>query len=518
MGKNPEVLTRQHEAVNRRGKVMPPVNGMAFVIAGLAATAFLTRLVPLLESGTLGGFRGYDDAVHYAAGVHLLAGSIPYQDFVLVHPPGIAVLMTPFAALGWLVSDTVGIGSARVFFALLGALNTVMIGLLLKKWGHAAVVAGAGLYAVSTAATIAERSVMLSPLLTTCTLLALVALRSDSRLHPRRAVTVAGAVLGLALCFKLWAVIPILVLCLMVAARFGTRLLLRFVVAGAAACTVVMGPFFLASPRAMFKDVILAQLARTDGAMKDLSYRLGDFVGISLPQNALTAVAAVGALAILVSALMGLAQGFKPGFWADEFWWAAVAGATAAVLLMSMSFFDHYPNFTIAYIALCLGVVVGLATRAVSRRRKLLPQAVASAMVVGLLVPIGIHGFELNPKPLPGVNETKLAREVSEYDCVFTAYAYLGVISNSMSSSMHHGCSSIVDVYGTRMVEALPPDEPWLPKPSELLQVEQLRNAQAAVVGKSLAYYGLAPMAIEELTRNFVLKSGQGNFQVWVRR
>lgn len=501
---------------------MPPVNGMAVVLIGLAATAFLMRLVPLVKSGVLGGFRGYDDAVHYAAGVHLLAGSIPYQDFVLVHPPGIAVLMTPFAALGLLFSDPVGIGVARVFFALLGAANTFMVGLLLKKWGHAAVIMGAGLYAISSVATIAERSVMLSPLLTTCTLLALMVLRKDSKPHPRRAVIVAGSVLGLAVCFKLWAVIPVLVLALMVAARFGPKLLLRFVMAGAVSCTAVMGPFFLASPRAMFRDVILAQLARTDGAVKDLAYRLRDFVSFPLPQNTLTVVAVVGALAVLIAALIGLSKGFKPASWADEFWWAALAIAATSALLVSMSFFDHYPNFTIPYIALCLGAAVGLMARTVPRYRGLLPQAVVSAMTVGLLVPIGIHGFDLEPKPLPNVNERQLAQAVSAYDCVFFPYAYLGVISDSVSRSMHHGCGSLVDVYGTRMVEALPKlgtllaDRPA--KSSELLQVEQLKEAQVAVVSKSPDFYGLAPLAIQELNRIFVLKTSQGNFQVWVRR
>lgn len=508
--------------MNRRRKATPPSNGLAFVIVGLAAVAFLTRLVPLLQSGVLGGFRGYDDAVHYAAGVHLLAGSIPYRDFVLVHPPGIALLMAPFAALGWLFNDTAGIGSARVFFALLGALNTVILGSLLKKWGLAAVLTGAGLYAVSSVATIAERSVMLSPLLSCCTLLAMVALRRETPLTPKRAVTVAGAVLGLALCFKLWAIIPILVVGLMVAFRYGPRLLLRFVGIGALVCTVVMGPFFLASPTAMFSDVVLAQLARTDGAVKDIAYRLKDFAGIPLPQNLLLAAAAIGVLAIGVSALVGLGKGARPRAWGDEFWWAALAAATTTSLLVSMSFFDHYPNFSIPYLSLCLGTMVGLVAKGFTRRHFLLAQGLLSAVAVAVLIPVGVNGFVIDPKPMPNVNEAQLAQDVAAYDCVFTPYAYLGIMSDSMSRSMHHGCGSIVDIYGTRMVEALPPKEP-LPsanpaKSSELQQVEQLKNAQAAVVGKSLAYYGLAPLAIEELSQNFILKSEQGNFQVWVRR
>ncbi|WP_186760182.1 hypothetical protein [Arthrobacter alpinus] len=499
------------------------------LIAVIAAVAFLTRLLPLLLTGTLGGFRGYDDGVHYAAGVHLIAGSLPYRDYVLVHPPGIALLMAPFALLGHLISDTAGMGAARVLFVLIGTLNTVLIGVLLKKWGYLAVIVGAGLYALWSVATIAERSVMLSPILNVCVLAALLALRSGRR-PPRRAVTLAAVFLGLALCFKLWAVLPILVIGVLVAVRFGRWLLLRFALVGAAVCTAVMGLFFVLAPGAMFTDVVMAQLVRTDGAGKALMYRLREFAGVDAPEVLILAVAAMGVLCIVATAYTGLAGRRRLRAWGDEVWWALLAVVISAVLLTSDSFFDHYPNFVAPYLALCLGVAAGAGAGVLSRKMqgqlsrpwRNLTVPLAAVVSVVLLALTGVRGFVLEPAPLPNVNSALLVAAARPYDCIFFTYAYMGVVSDSLSRSMQHGCGSVVDVGGTRMVDGLQSGGPGTPltrgMSAQELQVSQLKVAQAAVVRSPFLYYGMSAGAIEELRSDFVLTASSGTFQVWARR
>ncbi|MFQ4147216.1 hypothetical protein AAGW05_00725 [Arthrobacter sp. LAPM80] len=493
------------------------VKSMTIVLAAVGIVAFLFRLIPLLTSGTLGGFRGYDDGVHYASGVNLLAGLLPYRDFVLVHPPGIALLMVPFAFIGQLFSDTAGIGAARVFFAMIGALNAVLIGVLLRRWGYVAVLAGAFLYSVSPVATIAERSIMLSPLLTVCTLAAMLSSSRNGTEPSKGKIGLAAVFLALAMCFKLWAIVPIAVVVAMVGLRYGPRILARFLLVGTLVCCVVMGPFFIAAPVAMFNNVIVAQLVRTDGAVKDLVYRLNDFVGVPLPQTMLFAVAIGGVVVVLAAAAIGLRYSFRPVKWADEFWWAVLASATVATLLIAMSFFDHYPNFSAAYLALCLGATLGFFVQKLALGRVPIVRGVVLALVAVCLVPVGIRGFILEPKPLPNVNEAELAAETAPFSCVFTPYAYLGIISDSLSRSVDHGCGSVVDVYGTRMVEGLE-SAAFSPISSGELQIEQLRVSDAAVVGNPQEYYGMSPAAIDELTKNFVLEATQGNFQVWVRR
>jgi hypothetical protein len=54
----------------------------------LGAIAFAVRLIPVLRGGGLFGFGNYDDGVYYAAATGLVHGRLPYQDFLLLHPPG----------------------------------------------------------------------------------------------------------------------------------------------------------------------------------------------------------------------------------------------------------------------------------------------------------------------------------------------------------------------------------------------------------------------------------------------
>ena len=68
----------------------------------IAAIAFLIRLVPVLRGGGLLGIGNYDDGVYYAAATGLIHGLLPYQDFLLLHPPGSTLLLAPFAAVAQL--------------------------------------------------------------------------------------------------------------------------------------------------------------------------------------------------------------------------------------------------------------------------------------------------------------------------------------------------------------------------------------------------------------------------------
>ena len=72
----------------------------------VAAIAFLFRLVPVLRGGGLLGVADYyDDGVYYAAATGLVHGRLPYQDFLLLHPPGMTLLLTPFAAAAQVIGD-----------------------------------------------------------------------------------------------------------------------------------------------------------------------------------------------------------------------------------------------------------------------------------------------------------------------------------------------------------------------------------------------------------------------------
>ena len=82
----------------------------------------------ILRGGGLTGILAYDDGVYYSAADGLLSGRLPYRDYLLLHPPGITLVLAPFAALGRLVGeDPVGLAAARLAFMLLGATSAVLV-------------------------------------------------------------------------------------------------------------------------------------------------------------------------------------------------------------------------------------------------------------------------------------------------------------------------------------------------------------------------------------------------------
>ena len=79
----------------------------------IAAIAFVIRLVPVLRGGGLFGIGNYDDGVYYAAATGLAHGLLPYKDFLLLHPPGMPLLLTPFALAAQVTSAGAGDAERR---------------------------------------------------------------------------------------------------------------------------------------------------------------------------------------------------------------------------------------------------------------------------------------------------------------------------------------------------------------------------------------------------------------------
>src|SRR6195952_2332063 len=124
----------------------------------IAALAFVVRVRLLTQRGGLLGSDGYDDGVYYAAADALVHGRLPYRDFLLLQPPGTVLALTPFAWLGSITHDPIGVVVARLTFIAVGALNAVLMALVARRFGAiAALLAGFG-YAVFFPAAYAERS------------------------------------------------------------------------------------------------------------------------------------------------------------------------------------------------------------------------------------------------------------------------------------------------------------------------------------------------------------------------
>jgi hypothetical protein len=330
----------------------------------IALLAFGARLLPTLHGGGLGGLDDYDEGVYFAGAQALVAGRLPYRDFVLLHPPGILLLLSPFAVSARVLSDSRAFELARLAFMAVGALNAVLTAAVARRGRLggllAAVVAGV-LYAVWPPAIDAESTTLLTPWNTLGLLVALLLLyRRGARPHQE---FLAGVALGAATAVKIWGVVPLAVVLLWELLRRRSGSAAREALGAAAGATVVCLPFFLAAPTAMFRMIVVDQLERGE-ANAGLTGRVAGILGVAPfgsgarpPHWLLVAAVAVLCALVLSGAVL------------DRAWLVTtLLAALVALLLTEPSFFAHYAAYPAAPLLILAGAGSG-ALAALARER-----------------------------------------------------------------------------------------------------------------------------------------------------
>ena len=408
------------------------------VLVAVALLAVVVRLFPLLRGGGLGFYNGYDDGVYYAAADSLTFGRLPYRDFLLLHPPGIAVLLVPFAALGRLTTDATGMAVARCFFIALGGLNAALVAAIAYRWSRRAAIVGGVLYACWYPAVLAEQSTRLEPVGATMLLLALFALLRRASEPSWRAYLLAGGALGFASGVKIWCVAPwfMVVVWQLVVRRWRNALLV--VAGGAGVLAVLLTPFFAMAPTRMFNMVIRDQFRRPD-IRTHLSMRLSSIFGIDSEKsiNHPEVAAIVGAV-VLVALIACLWD-------RDGRVVAALFGTNLAVLLTSPSYFRHYAEF-LAPLAVLVVAVGGerLATVLARERTRLavVPAVASVLLAAGSGVAVGLAPEKVSELP------AALTRAAPP-GCIKSDEPGVLIQMNRLSSDLRGGCPLAVDVWGT---------------------------------------------------------------------
>ncbi|WP_147525099.1 hypothetical protein [Cellulomonas timonensis] len=480
--------------------------GVVVLALVLGCLAVAVRLGPVLHRGSLRGVIGYDDGVHLAAAQHLLAGDLPYTDFTFLQPGGVVVALAPFAALAGLVGDSWAMAAARIAVVLLGAVNAVLVAAILRSRGWAASIVGGALYATWGTITIAERTVYLEPLLNTCVLVALLALRrrpgAGSVGPAPRAVAVAGAMAGLAVAFKLWGAADVLALGALIGARAGVRAVGR----GALWCLVGLSPALAlaaADPAAAWRNVVAIQRGREANPTGALE-RIGTLVSPAALTDPTIgpALAAAGGLLLVALCAAPLIRAVRarqaPREWSDPVWWGLLALAQTALLLLAPSWGTHYTAYVGPALCLLLGAGAGrLATRLPSDAR---PWAVAGGAV--LAVPLVVSGVVAPGWGRPLDNEP-LAAFARQHECTWSATPSLLAAADAGRRQIRAGCPDVVDIFGVRLAldagsptpelaaaEARAADGPGRPAglpPDERIIWAQLADARAALLTNQLS-------------------------------
>lgn len=473
----------------------------------IAVLALVCRLYPVLHGGGLRGLDGYDDGVYYSAADAVVSGRVPYRDFVLLHPPGLIYLLTPFAVLGRLIGDANGWATARVAMMVVGAASAVAVFSILRRYGWVAAVVGGLLYAVWPPAINGETSTLLECVPNLLLLLALLILGSR-RLALRPAFQIAaGAALGLGMSIKIWGLVPLLVVLGWQFISEGRRRGLTVLAGAVVATVVVCGPSFILAPGRMWEFVVADQFARS-GVNTSLLLRLETFTPVQrlLPgassAQSLAAVAGVGAIAVLAAAFAWRFSSARV--------FVVLLVAQSLVLCASPPYFTHYTAFTAPAAALTAGAgsqgfVDFLAARRPRLRRPMIAVLLAAVVFTG--TPSFTHAIYTR------FNGSQVARVLAGRHCVVADSPAVLILANVLTRDLDRHCATRIDVSGAtyNLDEVVGSNGRMLPRVrNELWQKDlttYLLSGQAAIVARSRDD-GLDPTSKRALRRLSLLYRG----------
>jgi alpha-1,2-mannosyltransferase len=412
------------------------------IMTAVAVVAFLARRDIVARHAGLLGLHGYDDGVYYAGAAAMLAGRMPYADFVLLHPPGILVLLAPFAELGALTSDPLGLAAARVAFWVLGAVNAALVARVAAREGLLAAAVGGLTYALWYPAIYSERTALLEPLGNTALLVALLLLGRTGPRPSRRSQILAGAVLGLAVSTKVWMVIPLAVLVLWQLVSVGRAAAARVVGGAAVVGVAFLAPFLGVLPD-LFRMVVLDQLGRARGG--GMKHRLLSISGLNPLQDRVgTQPALVPLAVVVVLGLVAVVVAVRSGERGRVY--AALLAANLAMLLGGGPYFGHYAIFVAVPVALLLAMLVGRAAAA-SKARRLAWPGVSLAVAVSVGV-IALYATTLQAEAGDPFPARRLAAAVVNRPCVVSDDDTALIAMNTLTRDLRRGCPLMVDVTG----------------------------------------------------------------------
>jgi hypothetical protein len=425
-------------------------------VVALAVCAYQLSLPNVLFGYHYSTGNPYDDGVYMGAALHLVNGVIPYRDFVLLHPPGVPLLMVPIAALGRVIGSQDAMAGARLVTVLVTASNATLAAIAVRHRGVGAMIIAGTALACFPLAVAADQSLLLEPYLVCFCLIGIIAMFSRGELASSNRLVLAGIAFGFAGAVKIWAIIPILVALAVCLPRWKD--LRTLVLATAAGFIVPCLPFLLIAPHAFVHDVFVTQLAHTGSSTTGASssvrlLTLTGFWGISFlhTKTALALCFAI-ALMIFVALVYGLSAGSNRR--SDWFVLGSAVAATTAMFLPS-SYFDHYAYFPAAFVALLIGSCVARAIRSLRALDQrfaghlgdLVVPTVVSLIAIAVLVPQQLNTarqyFSITPTE-PGAIVSRLTPPGA---CVVSDIVTVTILADRFDPASKE-CPSVIDPFG----------------------------------------------------------------------
>jgi hypothetical protein len=282
-----------------------PVTAVGVVIVVTTALALALRVYyQSTRPGFLLGVTEYDDGPYFGSALRLVAGVMPYRDFVTVQPPGITLLMAPVALVARVVGTATGMELARILTTAASGAGVVLAGLLVRRYGTLAVLITCGIMAVHPDSIAAAHTVLVEPWLVLFCLIGALALFDGDQLARGWRLAWAGVAFGFAGTVEGWAVVPVGVAILLFLPKL-TRAW-PFCAGVAAGFLIPVLPFALPAPRQFYDSIIVAQLDMVSPARTPVWVRFASMLGIvkPAPDQATTVLVIAAAAAVVIVALV----------------------------------------------------------------------------------------------------------------------------------------------------------------------------------------------------------------------
>ncbi len=435
-------------ASRRRDRAWPWLVLALIVLAGVAL-----RAIPLLRSGALFSGIEYDDGVYLTSAALLVSGHLPYTEFTLLHPPGIAVLLAPLGVLIEHGDPRSAVVLGRWLMVVFAALTILLIADIGRRWrGWPTGLIAASLYAVSIGALIADATILLEPFLNLFCLAALdLWLMGEGRPRSALRCLLIGALLMLALSVKLWAGVYVVVIGGVFLLRGSWRDLAWTAVGGLATGAAVVLPFVVAAPGEFITQVVSSQAARPVDVTHTSAERLLQLFDVG--PIGMGSVGAIGIVAAVVVLSLAALVAWRAGPVGAVL--AALLALMTTMFLVSASYYTHYPGFLVPIVAL---VVAGGSTLLLELLDGRAPRPVtigAAVLVVVLLVGVGgaRAAHQATTRPVQPDYGTQIAALVPGDACI-TADDPTWILVAGRSPRPPTDGREIADLFGERVLRA----------------------------------------------------------------
>jgi len=448
------------EAAGRRrelGAWLTPVN---VVIAAATLLALGLRFYWLFRPTHLLGVTEYDDGSYFGSAVRLVRGVVPYRDFVFVQPPGITLLMVPFALLAKVTGTAWGLAIGRIVTVLASGAGVPLTGLLVRHRGVLAAVLACGLLAVYPDSVAAAHTVLVEPWLVLFCLIGAVAVFDRDHLAGGRRLFWGGIAFGFGGAVEAWAIVPVLVVFALSLPR--PRLAGAYAGGVAAGFLIPVLPFFALAPRSFYDSVITAQVGSRVGAQPiPFWYRIQQMSGLTQLHGlrhgiVFAAAVVIVALVILTCALASMLTRRPP----PALEWFALATATlvVAMFLWPKQFHYHFSGFLAPFFALAIALPVSRLMSAVGPSagrpgiRQEIRWAISGVAVLAIMVASldqAIHEARVRPR-IPPANVPDAAQVIPPGACVLTDQVSYTIAANRFVSDVP-GCPTVDDGRGTNL-------------------------------------------------------------------